>query len=207
MSSSLTAIAQDLEKGRMSLQTLLALRREVRAPFRLHPLGFIACTLLSEGPWKIRLHYWPVADCTQQSPNCQIHDHLFEFKSWIFAGEVQNIEYSVCNSQAGREMAEYQTEYENDLSILSKTGRTMRLMERRRTTYQAGSTYSLSAGVLHETIRLGMTPAFTVLVAHEISAAPPLVFGPRDGEIRYVYQRQLLEESVVERMLAEASLT
>ena len=188
----------------MTLQMLLSLRRQVQAPFRLHPLGFIACTVLSEGPWKLRLHYWPVAGGSQQSPNCQIHDHLFEFKSWVFAGEVQNIEYSVCKSQSGFEMAEYRTEYANDLSILSKTGRTLRLMESRRTTYQAGSTYSLSVGVLHETIRLGMSPAFTVLVAQEVSAAPPLVFGPCDGESCYVYRRELLEESVVESMLARA---
>lgn len=188
----------------MTLQALLSLRRQLGAPFRLHPLGFIACTLLSEGPSKIRLHYWPVEGGSQQSRNCQIHDHLFNFKSWVFAGKVQNIEYSVCNCQSGCEMVEYRTEYVNDLSILSKTGRTLRLKESRRTTYQAGSTYSLSAGAFHETIRLGMSPAFTVLVAQEVSSAPPLVLGPSDGENRYVYRRELLEESVVERMLAGA---
>lgn len=188
----------------MSLQSLLLLRRQLKAPFRLHPLGFIACTLLSDGLKKVRLHYWPVAGATQQSPDCQIHDHLFEFKSWVFAGEVQNIEYSVSNSQSGSEMAEYRTEYIDDLSILSKTGRTLWLTEACRTTYGTGSAYSLSAGVLHETIRLSMEPAFTVLLAHEVSAGPPLVLGPCDGENRYVYRREQLEESVVERILAGA---
>jgi hypothetical protein len=102
-------------------------------------------------------------------------------------------------------MAEYKTEYADDLSILLKTGRTLKLTETCRTTFAIGSTYSLSAGVLHETIRLGTKPAFTVLVAHEVSAAPPLVLGPRDGENRYVYRRELLKESAVERILAGAS--
>jgi hypothetical protein len=197
-------ITQALEEGSISLQSLLLLRRQLKAPFRLHPLGFIACTLLSDGPRKIRLHYWPVAGASQQSSDCQIHDHLFEFKSWVFAGEVQNIEYSVSHSQSGSEMAEYRTEYVDDLSILSKTGRTLRLQETCRTTYGTGSKYSLAAGVLHETIRLGMEPAFTVLVAHEVSAAPPLVLGRCDGENRYVYRREQLEESIVQRILAGA---
>lgn len=204
MAPSILDITQALEEGSISLQSLLLLRRKLRTPFRLHPLGFIACTLLSEGPKKVRLHYWPVADTSQQSPDCQIHDHLFEFKSWVFAGEVQNIEYSVSKSQSGREMAEYRAEYVDDLSILERTGRTLRLAEACRSTYRAGSTYSLSAGVLHETVRLGAEPAFTVLVAHEVSAAPPLVLGPRDGENRYVYRRELLEESVIERIFAGA---
>jgi hypothetical protein len=204
MAPSILDITQALEEGSISLQSLLLLRRQLRTPFRLHPLGFIACTLLSEGPKKLRLHYWPVADTSQQSPDCQIHDHLFEFKSWVFVGEVQNIEYSLSKSQLGREMAEYRAEYVDDLSILERTGRTLRLAEACRSTYRAGSTYSLSAGVLHETVRLGAEPAFTVLVAHEVSAAPPLVLGPRDGENRYVYRRELLEESVIERIFAGA---
>jgi hypothetical protein len=202
MPVSIREVTQALEEGSISLQALLLLRRQLKAPFRLHPLGFIACTLLSDGPQKVRLHYWPVAGGSQQSPDCQIHNHLFNFRSWVLAGEVQNIEYSVSNSDAGREMAEYRTEYLHDQSILSKTGRTLRLTETRRTAYPAGSTYSLAAGVLHETVRLGLEPAVTILVADEVSTAPPLVFGPRDGENRYAYRRAVVDEAVVEGMLA-----
>lgn len=202
MSPSISETIAALDEGRTSLQKLLALRRQLKAPFRLHPLGFIACTLLSEGPRKVRLHYWPVTGGAQQSPDCQIHDHLFEFKSWVFAGTVQNIEYTI--SESGCELAEYRTDYMDDLSILSKTGRTLRLAEARRTTYCAGSTYNLAAGVLHETLRLGGEPAFTVLFANEVSAAPPLVLGPSDGKSQYVYRRERLEESVAERIFAWA---
>lgn len=200
MSPTFSEIVDDLQKGRISLQKLLLLRRLLKAPFRLHPLGFIACTLLSEGPRKVRLHYWPADGGVQQSPDCQIHDHLFEFKSWVLAGEVRNIEYAI--SEFGREFAEYRTEYADDLSILLKTNKAVRLMETSRATYGAGATYGLAAGVLHETIRLGIEPAFTVLVANEVSAAQPLVLGPCDGESRYVYRRELLDESVIERILA-----
>jgi hypothetical protein len=183
----------------MRLPTLLALRRQVRAPFRLHPLGFIACTLISEGPKKVRLHYWPVTGGAQQSPHCQIHDHLFEFKSWVFTGAVQNIEYSV--SDSGIELAEYRAEYVADLSVLSKTGNTLRLVETRRTIYRAGSRYQLPAGVLHETIRVGMEPAFTVLIANDVSTKLPLVLGPLGGQDRYLYRRQLLSESDAGRLI------
>jgi hypothetical protein len=191
-----------LEGKSLSLDDILALRRQLHAPFRLHPLGFISCILLSDGPKKIRLHYWPLSGGEQQSPGCQIHDHLFEFKSWVFAGQVQNIEYTI--SDSGKQLAEYRTMYDGDHSILLKTGRTTRLVESRRSTYGPGSTYILSAGVLHETIRLGAEAAFTVLAATDTKNVRPLVLGPLDGEARYLYKRELLDDSVAERLIAGA---
>jgi hypothetical protein len=181
---------------------LLAMRQTLRAPFRLHPLGFIACTLLTEGALKLRLHYWPVHGGVQQSPDCQIHDHLFEFQSWVLSGAVENIEYKL--SATGNEYSVYETEYRDGQSILTKTGQLVRLVERDRGVFKEGESYSVAAGTLHETGRVGGSPAFTVLVANDVSSTAPLVFGSKAGLDRYSYTRSVVEETVVERLLAAA---
>lgn len=184
------------------MSELLAIRRELGAPFRFHPLGFIACTLLTEGSVRLRLHFWPAQGGAQQSSNCQIHDHLFEFQSWVLSGAVENVEY--VQSAYGAEYSVYKTEYRDDQSILIKTGNLLRLVESSRMIYSTGTSYSVRAGTLHETVRVGSEPAFTVLIARDVSDSAPLVLGPKAGLDRYVYTRSIVEDAVAEKMLAEA---
>lgn len=202
MIQSLEKIEYLLEQKNITLADILKLRSKLNVPFRLHPLGFFACTLLTEGTRKLRLHYWPVAGATQQSPECQIHDHLFEFRSWVLTGAVENIEYII--SSEGRELAVYQTEYSGNQSTLSKMDFTLKLTEQKRKLYQAGSSYSMSAGVLHETVRFGSEPVFTVLVTNDVSTSAPVVLGPINGQQQYIYERDIVQESVIVAMLAEA---
>jgi hypothetical protein len=199
MAPTIEQLQRQLAHGQLAISELLSLRCQLRVPFRLHPLGFLACTLLVEGARKFRLHYWPIASAVQQSPECQIHDHLFEFTSWVLAGSVENIEYGA--SSTGPEYAAYQTEYARDQSTLIKTTRTLRLVEISRRTFSAGSSYVVPAGVLHETVRIGPDPACTVLVTNDVSTSPPLVVGPVDGRERYVYQRAVVDEATLEAFL------
>jgi hypothetical protein len=202
MPPSIEQLECQLESGNLSISDLLSLRRRLEAPFKLHPLGFVACTLISDGTRKVRLHYWPLTGGAQQSPEHQIHNHIFEFRSWIFAGSVENVEY--ITSQEGKEFALYQTEYFGSQSTIIKTNTTLRLAERDRRTFSAGTSYSMQAGVLHETFRVGDEPAFTALVTNEVSNAAPLVFGPLDGLDRYVYSRDIIDETFVEALIAGA---
>lgn len=200
MPLSIALIQSRLDQGRIALSELLAIRREFGAPFRFHPLGFIACTLLTEGSLKLRLHYWPARGGAQQSPECQIHDHLFEFQSWVLSGAVENIEY--VEGAYGTEYSVYETEYHDDQSILTKTGRVLPLIESSRTIFSAGTSYSVRAGTLHETVRVGSAPAFTVLITRDVSDSAPLVLGPEAGLDRYVYTRSIVEDAFAEGLLA-----
>ena len=199
MLKTISHIESLLEQGKVGLPEILALRRELQAPFKLHPLGFIACTLLTEGSRKLRLHYWPLTGTVQQSPDCQIHDHLFEFTSWVIAGEIVNVEYKL--SQSGQEFAEYRVEYSGDQSILTKTPNVIKLTEHNRSLYKEGSTYSVRSGVLHETQRTGLQKACTILLTNDVSESSPLVLGPVSGLAQYVYQRSNIDEAVVEQLL------
>lgn len=187
--------------GQVSLSELLSLRRELNRPFTLHPLGFLACTLLAEGNRKVRLHFWPVEGGRPQSSKYQIHDHLFQFRSWVMAGSVENIEYAV--SVDGQEFSAYRTEYIPTGSTLIKSDKYIRISELSRRTFGIGSSYVVQAGALHKTERVVDGPAFTVLVTNDMSESMPLVLGPTDGPDRYVYERKALDDTVVEAKLAE----
>ncbi|WP_189372623.1 hypothetical protein [Vogesella alkaliphila] len=199
MTPSIEKIEESLEKGHISLHELLVIRSELHSAFKLHPLGFIACTLLNEGARKLRLHYWPTTGGAQQSLDCQIHDHLFNFKSWVLAGAVENIEYEA--STAGAEYAVYQASYEANRSILRKTCSTQRLIENTRSIFPSGSSYYVQAGTLHETVRFGNLSSFTVLITTDVSSSAPLVFGPLNGSDRYTYVREELSEESIESKL------
>jgi hypothetical protein len=191
-----------LESGAVVLADLLALRRALGAAFRFHPLGFIACTLLIEGSVKLRLHCWPAIGGVQQSPDCQIHNHLFDFRSWILSGAIENIEYE--SSGIGEEYAVYQTEYAGDQSILTKTDQLLRLVPRSRMVFCKGQSYSVASGAFHETARVGEYPAVTVLIAKDVSSAAPLVLGPKTGSAYCTYTRSLVEEDFLEKLLSTA---
>ncbi len=200
MLSDIDRITQQLKEGRISLQDLLSIRHEVRAPFRLHPLGFYACTLIAEGTRKIRLHFWPTDEGAPQSQDFQIHDHLFAFRSWVLSGAVENVEYTT--SPGGQKFSVYRTEYIEHASTLTKTSAARTLSVQRRYTYSAGSSYEVAAGTLHETIRIGTQPAITVLSTSDVSNSSPIVLGPTDGSDRYTFQRAEIDETLVEAMLS-----
>jgi hypothetical protein len=198
MQPSLIEVESSLERGVLGISQLLVLRQKIQAPFKLHPLGFLACTLITDGSRCLRLHYWPVAGAVQQSAACQIHDHVFEFKSWVLSGAVENVEYTL--SDDGTELALYRTEYVGDESILLKTTDRLKLKEASRSVFGVGTSYGVPARRLHETRRCGSTPACTVLLTNQVSADAPKVLGPLAGESRYAYHRKIVPESVIDKM-------
>lgn len=200
MYQSLSTLEVALERNELTATSLLAQARSMNAPFRWHPLGFMACTLLVEGPWKARLHYWPVNQTRPQGNQCEIHDHVFNFSSWVLAGELENIEYQV--NPVGTEYAVYQTEYAGDRSILRKTAQTIRLSVSSACTHSVGSRYSVHAGQLHETRRVGTAPAVTVLITQDVIPNGPTVIGPIGGDCQYEYVRSIVTDEELSEALA-----
>jgi len=200
MIHSISELVSQLEVGALSVESILSFRRNLGMPFRLHPLGFLSCTLLIEESRRVRLHYWPISGGREQSSTLQIHDHLFEFKSWVLQGTVQNREYIKC--EGGIELARYETEYRGELSILRKTSERERLVVKKTETHNVGNCYSVAAGVLHETLRIGSSAALTILVATDIVKKAAIVYGPPEGEDRYEYVRSVVDESKIEEFLS-----
>lgn len=190
-----------LDRREISSTSLFSLVEREDAQFRWHPLGFIVCTLMVDGPWKARLHCWPSGQARPQGEECEIHDHVFDFSSWVLTGEVENIEYEV--DPSGAPYAIYSTEYIGELSILRKTTQTIHLAVRSSSMHRAGSKYEVRAGQLHETRRIGTAPAVTVLITHDVSTQTPTVVGPLAGAAKYEYVRSRVSETDLRRVLAD----
>jgi hypothetical protein len=88
----------------------------------------------------------------------------------------------------------YSAEYIGDASILSKTTETCTLNSVAPQKYSAGGRYSIPAGQLHESRRLGETPAVTLLITKDVSKTAPSVFGLVGGPVRYEYVRSVLTQ-------------
>ena len=201
MFKSLATLQTALDHREISSASLLSFIKNRNEPFRWHPLGFIVCTLMVEGPWKARLHCWPSGEARPQGEACLIHDHVFDFSSWVLNGEIENVEYEV--GPSGRTYAIYATEYMGELSILKKTAQTIQLAVRSSTIQLAGSKYEMQAGQLHESRRIGTAPAVTVLITHNLSMQAPTVVGPLDGAAKYEYVRSILSDADVRRALTD----
>lgn len=182
----------EFRSGRLTLDEVLRFRTLNNLPFRAHPLGFMVCNLISDGPRKLRLHVWPEGPQATDDAACSIHDHLFNFESLVLAGKLVNIEYQ--RSSNGREFARYNAKYIGDVSVLERTSESMRVLESSRTTIGTGSFYSIEAGVLHETLRVDNSFVATLLVTFDVSNEPPVVLGPMDGADEYRFHRVVLPE-------------
>lgn len=191
--ASLADFKMALDSNAISTAELLSYREAMGLPFRWHPLGFIACTLLTQGSKKVRLHYWPSMSARPQTGQCQIHDHIFDFTSWVLAGAVENIEYE--ENESGTEFSIYKAEYKAEFSMLTKTAQTIRLAVGRARTYSAGSKYEVQARRLHETRRIGPEAALTILITDDISMGAPTVVGPINGDLSREYVRSILSDA------------
>lgn len=190
MYQDISALRRDLATGQVSALALLSQCVALNLDFQWHPLGFIVCTFLRQESIKVRLHLWPAVGAKQQSSDCLIHDHVFEFTSWVLKGTIENVEYTV--DQEGDQYSIYEASSPDNTSVLTKTSRKIDLRVERRKKYHAGTNYTIRAGQLHETILVSSESAATVLITNDVSSGSPVVVGKRTGANRYEYERTRL---------------
>jgi hypothetical protein len=185
---SIDSLLEKLNNNDLTLKEILSIREKLAKPFKKHPLGFYVCTLIEEGVQKIRLHYWVTSDSKEiQSLDLMIHDHIFNFKSWVFSGAIENIEYQ--QSNVGLKYNLFSTYYNENSSILRREAQSLLVTEKNVRIISKGDSYEMSAGVLHKTRALeDMT--FTILYTQETDLKNPVVLA---------YERLLESEIVFER--------
>lgn len=190
MFESISALEQSLNAGRVEPRRLVESCILHGKEFRVHPLGFIASTIMVEGGVKARVHVWPVIKLKEQSSDCMVHDHVFEFTSWVLAGAVENIDYPKFKIGSGR--STYAATYSGSKSILTKTEALVDLGEPVKKIITAGGSYKVTAGCLHETRQVGDFGAVTVLITHDADIVSPMVVGLVEGDYSYEFDRCLI---------------
>jgi hypothetical protein len=170
---------------------IIELAIKMGAPFVWHPLGFLMCKLSQEEGRNIRLHIWPDNNDKVQEPAWLIHDHLFELKSWVLAGSIENIEYEVVPGKSNYSI--YHASYEHNRSILNRTEKTVNIIERNRFVVDAGDVYQVATGVLHQSVSLYSGTAVTVCETIDKHENQPAIVGDLTGQSRYSYTRSIVD--------------
>lgn len=191
-----------LEHNKLSLTDILNIRTSLKRSFKKHPLGFYSCTLLEENTYKIRLHYWDKSiNEDMQSSELMIHDHIFNFKSWVMLGSIENIQYK--EDDGGQIYSVYSGIYQKNCSILKKTSKLLKIKKQSTNIFKKGESYTMLAGVLHETKPLENL-TFTVLYTKDTNLKNPLVLGPTTLEnTQYIYERSEINEVEIIKLLSK----
>ncbi|VVQ16598.1 hypothetical protein PS925_04171 [Pseudomonas fluorescens] len=189
-----------LDLGAVSAVSILEMCQGRGLEFRAHPLGFISCAIFIEGHRKARLHIWPFWEGVSQGEGVAIHDHVFDFTSWVLSGEVINKLLYV--DEGGRAHSVYDASYLGESSILIKRDENINIIEGGSFRFSAGGRYSMCAGQLHETKAVGAGITVTVLITNDVSSHSPLVIGPLSGPERYEYCRKVISSEELAEIIS-----
>ena len=184
---------------KFSPQELVKLAVDIKARFIWHPLGFVMCKLSDEGDRKIRLHIWPNDRSREQKPTWLIHDHLFDLKSWVLAGKIENTVYGADSSPPNFRI--YQASYVNDKSILNRTKRTLSIKEESKSVIASGGVYEVQSGILHRSISLSNKTSVTVCETINKLDKNPVIAGSLSGEKTYSYTRSAVSKTSIQDLL------
>ena len=187
---SISDIKRSLEAGQLNARELIEACILAGKEFRIHPLGFVASSILVEKNFKARLHIWPSIGLHEQSVDCTIHDHVFDFTSWVLAGAVENIEYP--DFKVGGDRLAYSTTYSGIKSVLTKTNMKVELGRAVKKTISKGESYIVKSGCLHETRLAGESGAITLLITRETGKTNPMVIGADKGKYQYEFERRVI---------------
>jgi hypothetical protein len=171
-----------------------------------HPLGFLACRWSLDAQRSIRVHIWDSKFDWVQSPNWQIHDHVFSFRSLVLTGTVLNKFYSIAASaRRRRTWQRYAVRYDQNTSTMTRFGGLVGLRVESCQLHSQGSVYEVNAGVLHRSA-LKSDFAITVLVTNTetTSAGAPLVVGVPLGH-QVSYDRSVAVDPVLSNILRSAA--
>lgn len=200
--------ARHTEVADAARELLSVLLADAELDARKHPLGFVhvSCARFAT---QLRLHLWP-PQRTVQDPELLIHDHTFGFRSRVLLGSVQNVVYSIRETQCAKKEL-YYVEYDGIQSTLSPTGVRVDLIEVARTRMMQFGLYEMEAGGFHESLVDADTLSCTVLHTVPSTASPPRVVGPyaalarrfKREEVRQDEVRSLIHQ-VLERLASDS---
>jgi hypothetical protein len=182
-----------LNEKAFSPHDIVQIGKEVGAKFNWHPLGFIICKLSEEGEKTIRLHIWPNNSNRVQEPAWLIHDHLFDLKSWVLSGKIENTEYEITNDNPN--FSVYQASYDKEKSILHRTDQKLSIKVKHKTIINTGGIYQVSSGVLHQSVSLSKATSLTICETINKFDKSPIIAGDISGMDIYSYTRSIVSDN------------
>jgi hypothetical protein len=146
---------------------------------KAQPLGFSKVILLEYKGFSLRMHHWSSTTRMVQSPELLVHDHLFDFCSYVLRGSLTNIEYTV-DADRGVDPAYrlFRVSYDSGGSVLVPEGPGVAIEEIKRTSHLQGSFYSLVSTVYHESYVAPNKSTVTMIATSKAQPKDAHVVGP-----------------------------
>lgn len=178
-----------------NLSSFLILNRE-KIAFQKHPLGFKYFKLGSiSKEIEFRLHFW-VNTNERQDVDLQIHDHSFDFDSFIVKGSITNNKYKIINSHNPKGYL-YNVKFKNERSKLILKTNNCFIRNIQSIRVNQGEFYSMVNNEFHESIN-NEEQTVTLLRILKFESKTASVFSPKKLETVSNFERNSLapEESL-----------
>ena len=119
-----------------------------------HPLGFAHIKIYDGTDKKIRLHHWgKKMEESQMGEPSRIHNHCFDFTSYILKGELVEKYYTIIVDSFGPDTV-WDIQNLGGKAKLHKTKVKCRKVAGEKINHPEGTNYDMKAGVFHDTINL-----------------------------------------------------
>ncbi|RWF33779.1 hypothetical protein [Mesorhizobium sp.] len=151
--------------------------RKQGSGIRVHGNGFIQVDL----PDNKRVNVWGHPAIPRQNVATQLHDHRFDFYSFVLRGAMVNATYNAYVPHPATNLPATHDVYtpqarEGEDTVLVKLGEPLRVVPYHAHVYPAGESYRLPAGMIHETFV--NQPTATLMLKGDVRPIPVRVFCP-----------------------------
>ncbi len=149
-----------------------------------HPLGFLCIPVERSGAHGVCLHIWPAAPSAARTTTSQIHCHSWDLVSYVLHGSIHNEVVTVTDGTArpdgpgGAVHRLFHVLSRGETDEIIPTARTVRQAGRSLDVHRRGESYSLAAGVFHQS-SVPHPPAATIALGvlrpgtRDLSLGPP----------------------------------
>jgi len=170
-----------------------------------HPLGFVHMRLHALDAKSLRLHFWPAGQRRPQAPLWPIHDHIFDIRSVILVGSVENTQYEVTRTEQSPHRI-YEVKYGGGNSTLNQLTATSDFVVSQETLIEehaTGGSYSIARTVFHKSVVPPDKRAATLVVTSNPLPASPRVIGETSAALTIDVTRRPCSPEALRSILAE----
>jgi hypothetical protein len=165
-----------------------------------HPLGFIRLKLASTAQGTVRVHIWPAKDREPQLPLWSIHDHLFDVRSSILCGVLENHRFAVASDGSPATHRLYEVSYRMNESQLHATTSEVSCHHLSTDVCSPLDSYQVCREEFHASVVKEDILAATIVVTSNHSERPPNVLGDLSAAQRYTYERRRCAPDYVSKL-------
>lgn len=165
---------------------------------RFHPLGFIYYKMYEfSNNETLRIHIWNGQSKTQE-PIMDIHNHFYDVNSYVLSGLLFNDLYEITKEKEPTHSVYSGSYVDESTRILTKTELEKNLSSLGRQIIKKDNLYSIKKSEIHSGGNLNDEITITIVFSENPGNPEPLVFGPLNGNEKYIYESNVVDKHVTE---------